>query len=268
MTLANTLDMRDDFNKQAIDTLAKRVGVRCSNPGCRKLTIGPREEAHQIINIGVGAHITAASPVGPRYDPNLSSERRRSPENGIWLCQNCAKLVDNDPNRYTVGTLHDWKERAETAALSEVEGKITASSNIPDSLAEIDISYRHAQIRSERHDYLLEVTLRNLGDGPISTFHIDLEFPTRVIENLDENPLCVENRSNFVTCLFRVSHRTDRKEIFPGDSEVIMALPYYMDHGIYYSCGNLFQQPVKVIFYQEGYRPLWVERPFEEFQVF
>ena len=114
--------VRDDFSQQTLDILAKRVGVRCSNSGCRKLTTGPRSDSSRIINIGVGAHITAAAEEGPRFDPNLSNTDRRSPENGIWLCQNCAKLVDNDLTRYTVEQLRDWKNRAETSALSEVEG--------------------------------------------------------------------------------------------------------------------------------------------------
>lgn len=32
---------RDDFNKQTIEVLAKRVTYCCSNPECRKATIGP-----------------------------------------------------------------------------------------------------------------------------------------------------------------------------------------------------------------------------------
>jgi hypothetical protein len=55
--------------------------------------------------LGVAAHITAASPDGPRYDQNLSSEQRKSPDNGIWLCQNCAKLVDNDGKGSITGLL-------------------------------------------------------------------------------------------------------------------------------------------------------------------
>jgi hypothetical protein len=36
---------------------------------------------------------------GPRYDPVLTVEQRCSVANGIWLCQNCAKLIDNDPKK-------------------------------------------------------------------------------------------------------------------------------------------------------------------------
>ena len=114
--------MRDDFSPSVKDTLAKRVGYRCSNPKCRILTSGPQENPEKAINVGVASHITAASSGGPRYKRRLSSEERESPENGIWLCQKCAKLIDNDVKRYTNEKLKNWKKKAEERALSEVEG--------------------------------------------------------------------------------------------------------------------------------------------------
>jgi hypothetical protein len=112
---------RDDFGAEAKDLLAKRVGMRCSNPNCRQPTSGPQEDLKKILNVGVAAHITAASPKGPRYDPSLTSDERRSPENGIWLCQNCGKLVDNDPIRYPADLLRQWKRLSEEAARLELE---------------------------------------------------------------------------------------------------------------------------------------------------
>lgn len=47
-------------------------------------------------NAGVAAHITAASPGGARYDAALTPEARADIGNGIWLCQNHARLIDND----------------------------------------------------------------------------------------------------------------------------------------------------------------------------
>ena len=70
--------MRDDFNANTKRILAARTGHLCSNPGCRGSTVGPGSEEAKIINIGVAAHITAASPgtkekPGPRYDKTLNS---------------------------------------------------------------------------------------------------------------------------------------------------------------------------------------------------
>jgi len=118
--------MRDDFPKPVVETLAKRVGNRCSNPGCRKRTSGPHTEDDKALNVGVAAHITAASPGGPRYEASLTQEERKSIGNGIWLCQSCAKLVDNDESRYTKPLLVKWKQDAEQDALREIESATQA----------------------------------------------------------------------------------------------------------------------------------------------
>jgi hypothetical protein len=113
--------MRDDFPKAILETLAKRVGYRCSNPSCRKLTSGPHTDESKAVNVGVGAHVTAASPGGPRYDASLTPEQRRSADNGLWLCQTCGKLVDNDEVRYPAALLREWRQKAEDAARLEIE---------------------------------------------------------------------------------------------------------------------------------------------------
>jgi hypothetical protein len=115
----NTL--RDDFSEETKRILAVRVCYVCSNPKCRKPTAGPQQDSIKAINIGVAAHITAASPDGPRYDVKLTPEQRRHPDNGIWACQSCGKLIDNDRERYTVETLLQWKKDAEARALERLE---------------------------------------------------------------------------------------------------------------------------------------------------
>lgn len=59
---------RDDFTSATKELLANRVGRRCSNPACRKLTCGANTNPEKITNIGVAAHICAAAQGGPRYD--------------------------------------------------------------------------------------------------------------------------------------------------------------------------------------------------------
>ncbi len=114
--------MRDDFDEKIKDILARRVGFRCSNPKCRKLTSGPQINPAKSINIGVASHIAAASKGGKRYDINQTSEQRKSIDNGIWLCQSCSKLIDSDEIRYQVELLKQWKLEAEALALREIEG--------------------------------------------------------------------------------------------------------------------------------------------------
>jgi hypothetical protein len=114
---------RDDFPARTKDALAKRVNLLCSNPGCGKATSGPHSDPARALNIGVAAHITAASPGGPRYHEAATVQDRSSFQNGIWLCQSCAKLVDNDPESFTVALLHRWKDQAEAKALAALSGR-------------------------------------------------------------------------------------------------------------------------------------------------
>ncbi len=101
--------MRDDFPEDVKRTLASRAAQICSNPDCQATTSGPQDDPSKFLNIGVAAHITAASPGGARYDDLLTPELRRSATNGIWLCHDCAKLVDNDESQFDVGLLKAWK---------------------------------------------------------------------------------------------------------------------------------------------------------------
>lgn len=160
--------MRDDFISATKDTLARRVGMRCSNPNCRKLTSGPRADPNKAINIGVAAHITAASPNGPRYDDSITQEQRTSINNGIWLCQNCAKLVDSDSAKFTEGLLHKWKENAETIAEKEIQGyKLSGSTNPP------DLCFVTEMVSETDGGFKIQFSLANSSsEGQINVFNI------------------------------------------------------------------------------------------------
>lgn len=108
---------RDDFTAATKTQLAKRVGYRCSNPSCRAPTSGPTKGEHdRSVNLGVAAHICAASKNGPRFEPAMTSAERMGTDNGIWLCAGCAKKIDDDPTHYTVSVLREWKRQAEEEA--------------------------------------------------------------------------------------------------------------------------------------------------------
>ena len=115
--------MRDDFSIKTKEELAKRVAYKCSNPQCRVPTIGPKDGTNGTVSIGEAAHICAASPGGKRYDNSMSPEQRSSYENGIWLCRNCAAMIDRDEDYYTVDMLHMWKQLAELEASKNIMGR-------------------------------------------------------------------------------------------------------------------------------------------------
>jgi hypothetical protein len=186
LTLYFDIHMSDDFSEPVKRALMSRAGNRCSNPDCCALTSGPQEDPAKAVNLGVAAHVTAASLGGPRYDAKLLPEERSAPSNGIWLCQNCAKLVDNDPVRFTVDLLFGWKSTAESDARNRV-GKAAASGSIPSVNLHGGIRIRIEPIvprKFERSEWLVQ---SNSGTSFIFQ-KIDsmatVEIPISFIENV------------------------------------------------------------------------------------
>lgn len=81
----------------------------------------------------------------------MSEEARRSYENAIWLCQNHAKLIDDEELRFTKELLVGWRGRAEDLAAQEL-GKplpnslqrrlIAHSVTLPSDLANLNRLHR------------------------------------------------------------------------------------------------------------------------------
>jgi hypothetical protein len=141
-----TLTARDEFSDRTKQVLAKRVNYHCSRPECNAATSGPEIDLQKALNVGVAAHIAAAAPGGPRYDPGMTPDERSNIENAIWLCQNCAKLVDNDAARFEARVLRDWKRQAEMSAFERI-GKPTGSIEASE-LAEFQIVGRFGLVQT------------------------------------------------------------------------------------------------------------------------
>lgn len=127
---------RDEFSETTKRLLRDRVANRCSAPTCRKVTSGPNEKSNKSTNIGKAAHITAAAEGGPRYDKKITAELRKSFGNGIWLCANCADLIDKDPENYSVELLHEWKRTAESKAEKEMGKRLPENSDAIDTVTQ------------------------------------------------------------------------------------------------------------------------------------
>lgn len=105
---------RDNFSQPIKTELSLRAAHFCSNPRCLRLTAGPRSGVLRGLATGHAAHICAASPGGPRYDPDQSEAERRSAANGIWLCRECGDMVDKDDGGFSADELRTWKRDHET----------------------------------------------------------------------------------------------------------------------------------------------------------
>ncbi|MCG3147733.1 MAG: hypothetical protein PCFJNLEI_01174 [Verrucomicrobiae bacterium] len=65
-------------------------------------------------------HIKARNPGGPRFDPSQTDAERHAFENLILLCSAHHKVVDDQPNTYTVELLQDIKTMHEEGGNREV----------------------------------------------------------------------------------------------------------------------------------------------------
>ena len=127
---------RDEFSKRTKNNLALRACYLCSLGGCQKLTVGPSDESNSgTTNIGVAAHICAASKGGPRYVENMTQAERRHITNGIWLCSDHAALIDRDKATYTIDVLRAMKREHEVAIQESVRSGARIIVSVGDLIA-------------------------------------------------------------------------------------------------------------------------------------
>jgi len=163
---------RDDFSPKTRLQIAKRAGWLCSDPSCRRLTVGSNSEGDDEIMLGIAAHICAAAPGGPRYNSNQTPEQRSAPDNGIWMCRIHAAAIDAKDSKYTETLLYEWKAKAQEYARHLVLHGGTPQSPAVRVLADggVDERLRNAAIED------LEV-FRRTQKWPATDVALTLEVP-------------------------------------------------------------------------------------------
>jgi hypothetical protein len=137
---------RDDFSQATKNRLAKQARYHCSNPSCRALTSAPTSDGRKEMNIGVAAHICAAAP-GPgarRYRADMTPDQRKSPENGIWLCQDHAKAIDSDDPAFSEEVLHGWKRKHAEDMWRSIVDRVPFGPTMPPTVGELGARLQNA----------------------------------------------------------------------------------------------------------------------------
>jgi hypothetical protein len=90
-----------------------RSGNRCAIETCRKELVMDATETDDESLIGEECHIIANSPDGPRGDASVSENQLNKYDNLILLCRIHHKVIDDQPNTYTVDQMKNIKAKHE-----------------------------------------------------------------------------------------------------------------------------------------------------------
>jgi hypothetical protein len=158
------------------------------------------------MSMGTASHICAASPLGPRYDPNMSPEQRSSVGNGIWMCRNHGTIIDSTDPEFTTEVLHTWKKNAEAESHQRVRrGSMPPSSVVGHTTADLfaaaaaDIGVFRRTSRWPAASVELTVTIEG-GNEPTTTKSL-----ATVVLSLDDLVLVAPPGMGKTTVLLQVA---------------------------------------------------------------
>ena len=119
----------------------------CAISTCRRKLLEPKTDLDDISNIAQMAHIKGEKPGSARYDETMEENKRNKHDNLILVCNVCHKIIDDQPNEYTVEKLHTIKSEHEIWASTIIEQEI---SNI--TFVELEIITQY--LTSDNPDYV------------------------------------------------------------------------------------------------------------------
>ena len=145
------------------------------------------------------------------------------------------------------------------------EHGVAARTQYPSRLS---ISYRAEKQTQDLHEYVLEITLENVGTRRIADWHVDVEMPRLLLKNGSSHVGYVKERSDEDVSLIRFTHEAHKGPIFPDDLRH-MLVSYRMTHELYSGHRRqLFDQVVSVRAYVEGEMAAEIRKPVAELQNF
>lgn len=83
--------------------------THCAYPSCNEPLFREVPEISDVAPNSTISHICAASPEGPRFDPDMTPTENRAASNLLLLCKFHSGLVDTKVSAFTVSELKNWK---------------------------------------------------------------------------------------------------------------------------------------------------------------
>ncbi|MGB3251522.1 hypothetical protein [Buttiauxella gaviniae] len=181
---------RDNFSADVKRRVAHRAGHQCSFEKCHQRTSGPAKNSNEKgINIGIAAHISAAAPLGPRYDADMTSEQRKSISNAIWLCPTHATIIDKEHNAFTIAQLKEMKLLAEAKATRNMEFNLPILNLTPDTQEGFLSFLKDRAILTAYTQILNEETVKKIRNELFKGFvSNDVIEPLEKIRDMEHTP--------------------------------------------------------------------------------
>lgn len=129
-------DKAREYTTTTVKRLFALSGNECYAPNCSRNLIAVDE----ITVVAKICHIEAASPNGPRYNPNMTDDCRRDFKNLLLLCDEHHEIIDNPINEvnYPKELLVQWKKDHENKLLNKKMTHSTLLSQAISVLANLD----------------------------------------------------------------------------------------------------------------------------------
>lgn len=147
--------------------MVARSGNRCAYPKCGvELVVEAQHQDDRPKAVGRVAHIAAASPGGPRYDPGMTPQQRGAASNLIYLCGPHHDAVDAQLGLHTREFLTEAKRTHEKLVATVMRRAMG------------DVTYAE-----------LSLVCQVIGHGPEMVPNESTELPLPVEEKIDLNSL-------------------------------------------------------------------------------
>jgi len=188
------------YTRTTVMALAHHSGGLCYSPGCPEPVLAEIADAMRFV--AQIAHIRAATPDGPRYDPSMTNDERRDFPNLILLCKPHHDDVDNAANArtYTVDMLLRWKAQRESSPAQALRRLREVT---PPVLA------RTVRTAVERHDARILELLNRLDGTDAAALRMLLDELTEAYSQVRRglDPETVDELSHAIAMLNRMEFR-------------------------------------------------------------
>jgi hypothetical protein len=146
-----------------------------------------------------------------------------------------------------------------------------SAKNIPSmEMAELIIKFSKIRCMQQRHDYELEIDIRNKRKERLEDYQVDVLFPDAFLNQTVTYGTKVYERRTNTHRFFRAGSRNGLYPIHPGDTLKVLTLPYYVDENIFHWWSDHLDDKVTatMYLYVPKQEPQTAEKTMKELQVF